>query len=93
MECSQLILMETEEKNESDNLEWKTKKDISKSLFSNGKKPTHRMKPVRCIETGKVYNSIKDCSIDMKLNYKSVSKCANNRYQKTKNGYHFELIT
>lgn len=80
-------------KNESDNLEWKTKKDISKSLFSNGKKPTHRMKPVRCIETGKVYNSIKDCSIDMKLNYKSVSKCANNRYQKTKNGYHFELIT
>lgn len=78
--------------NRLDNLEWSTRKEIIADTFRNGREQTHRKKPIRCIETGVVYESIKDCSECMGIDRSSISKRANNPAVKSQDGYHFEFV-
>ena len=78
--------------NRADNLKWKTRSFIIKQRYSIGRKYLHRTRPIRCIETGEEWNSIIEASRVTGLNRDSISKCVNNPYCKTHNGYHFEAI-
>ena len=49
-------------------------------------------KKIRCVETGVVYNSIKECSKKMGINHMTISNSANGKIKTTKCGYHFEFI-
>lgn len=75
--------------NRLDNLEWKTRADIIKQTYEEGRKQTHRMKRVKCVETGEEYDSIAECSDDMKITRQSISRCVNNPVLTTREGYHF----
>lgn len=46
-------------------------------------------KKIRCIETGMVFNSIRDCSNEMKIPYMTVYNCILNGNQ-SRNGFSFE---
>lgn len=46
---------------------------------------------VKCIETGKVYSSIKEAYCETGINNTSISRCCKNK-QKTAGGYHWEFI-
>jgi len=48
-------------------------------------------KRIRCIETGMVFNSIRDCSNEMKIPYMTVYNCILNGNQ-SRNGFSFEEI-
>lgn len=78
--------------NRADNLEYKTHSEIMKRTYENGREQTHRMRAIRCIETGEEYRSIKECSEVTGLNRSSISKCVNNPATKTYDGRHFEAI-
>ena len=78
--------------NHVDNLELGTKSDIARRSYDRGRKQTHRMRPVRCVETGEAFESIEECAKKMGLNKHSVCKCVNNIHQKTRDGYHFKPL-
>lgn len=78
--------------NRADNLAWKTRSEIIQQTYKDGRKQTHRMKRVRCVETGKEYESLVECARDMGISRESVSKCVNNTTIRTKDGYHFEFV-
>lgn len=78
--------------NQVENLEWGTKGEIARRSYENGRTQKHRNRPIRCIETGEVFESIEECSKKMNINKHSVCKCVNNIYQKTKDGYHFKPL-
>lgn len=78
--------------NRLDNLEWKTRADILKQTYEEGRRQTHRMKKIMCVETGEEYDSIADCSDDMKINRQSISRCVNNPVLTTREGYHFRPV-
>lgn len=78
--------------NRADNLAWKTRSEIIQQTYIDGRKQTHKMKKVRCIETGIEYGSIVECAKDMGISRESISKCVNNTTIRTKDGYHFELV-
>lgn len=48
-------------------------------------------KKIRCVETGMVFNSIRDCSNEMKIPYMTVYNCILNGNQ-SRNGFSFEEI-
>lgn len=50
-------------------------------------------KPVKCIETGVIYNSIGDASRKTGINQCSIKDCCNKRkYHKSAGGYHWEHV-
>ena len=69
---------------EAENLEWKTISDIR--IDTSGCK-----KKIRCVETGKEYESIKACSEDMGITRTCISRCINRRSFQTRDGFSFEL--
>jgi hypothetical protein len=48
-------------------------------------------KPVKCIETGEVFNSVVECSKRLNVNEDGIRKCINNR-AKSANNLHFECV-
>lgn len=76
----------------ANNVEWKTRKDILKRTYELGRKQTHAMKRVRCVETGEEFESITECSRVMNINKTNISRCVNKRSFKTTGGYHFEFV-
>lgn len=78
--------------NRADNLEWKTKSEIAMRPYENGRKQSHRMRPVRCVETGEAFESIKDCAQKMRVSVHGVSRSVNNPALGTKGGYHFKPL-
>lgn len=48
-------------------------------------------KPVKCIETNIIYNSLQDAEKDTKINYYNISAVCNSR-QKTAGGYHWKFV-
>lgn len=74
------------------NLVWASRKDIINNSYKNGREQTHRMRKVRCIETGEVFKSITECSKVMGISREGVGRSANNPFTKTRDGYHFEFI-
>lgn len=77
---------------EVDNLEYKTRPEAIQHSYTHGRKQLHSMKAVRCVETGKEYESIVECSKDMNISVSAISRVLNGRSRHTVNGYHFENI-
>lgn len=75
------------------NLEWCTHSDIVKSAIEKDilKIPNYKGKAIKCIETGKLYQSIKAATIDTNLSYDSISNSAI-QCKPTNKGLTFEFI-
>lgn len=72
-----------------DNLEWCTRQEVIRRAFERGTKVPSRQIPVRVIETGKVYDSIRACARDLGCYQTDICKCLNGEGRQVK-GYHFE---
>ena len=78
--------------NRVNNLEYRKRSDIIKQTYEEGREQLHRMKAVRCVETGEEYRSIKECSEAIGISRNSISRCVNNRFLHTRDGKHFEPV-
>lgn len=77
--------------NHISNLEFCTRSENVQHAFNNGlKKPSRQIK-IRIVETGEVFNSIRECGRALGCNQSDICKCLNGG-QKTCAGYHFEKI-
>ena len=56
-----------------------------------GKKPTWRMKRVLCIETGEIFESVREASRKTGINHIS-SVCLGKKRYKTAGGYHWKFL-
>lgn len=78
--------------NRVDNLIVKTRSENMQDSFRKGRRQTHRMKRIMCVETGEIFESITDCAKKMGTSREAVSRCVNNQALANKDGYHFKVI-
>lgn len=78
--------------NQVKNLEWGSKSEIARRSYENGRTQKHRMRPVRCLETGEVFESIEECAKKMDLSRRAISRSVNNPSLQTKEGYRFKPL-
>lgn len=87
--------------NRADNLEWVTKAEnnrygtmpqrISATLKEYFKThPNPKSKPVRCVETGVVYESLNQANRLTGVDFRNISECIRNK-RHTAGGFHWEL--
>ena len=75
-----------------ENLEWVTASENHLHRCRElGKLPTHKQVRVRCVETGNVYESVKDASMDVGGCFNNISKVLHG-VRKTAGGYHWEVV-
>lgn len=77
--------------NHISNLEVCTRSENIRHAFEHGLKTPSRQIKVRVIETGKIYNSIRDCGRDLRCNQSDICKCLKGVHDHVQ-GYHFEKI-
>ena len=77
--------------NNLSNLEFCTRKENINHAFRTGLKQPSRMKKVRVIETGIVYESIRECARQIGVDQSMICQCLTGR-QKTTHGYSFERV-
>lgn len=75
--------------NNVDNLEWCTRQEVIRRAFERGTKIPSRQIPVRVIETGEVYDSIRACARDLGCYQTDICKFLRGELKQVK-GYHFE---
>lgn len=79
--------------NSADNLEWVTFEQNNNYLDAN-KRRSEALKgkprgiPVKCVETGQVWESIRACAIDTGFNYYNLKSCVKGHHD-TVHGLHF----
>lgn len=73
------------------NLEFCTRQENMIHAFQTGLKTPSRQKKVRVLETGIVYDSIRECARSIGCDQSIICQCLNER-QKSCNGYHFERV-
>lgn len=73
------------------NLEWCTRQEIIQRSFEKGERVPSRHIPIRVVETGKTYNSIRACARDIECCQTDICKCLRGDLKHVK-GYHFERI-
>ena len=90
--------------NNASNLSWVTKKENCEHVWRTGlAKPSYGMlgkqnpnggrkgKPFKIVETGEIFNTLKECEASIAGNNRHISECLNGK-QKTHRGYHFEYV-
>lgn len=75
--------------NHIDNLEWVTRNETIKRAYEKGTKKFWRQIPVRVVETGNVYETMKECAVDIGCNPADVRRCVLGE-RKSAKGFHFE---
>lgn len=84
---------ENKTNNRVDNLEWCTPKYNANYGTRNERQSKKLYKPVRCIETGAIYESLMSASEATGVSIGNLSSVCNNRVgYKTTGGYHWEYI-
>lgn len=78
--------------NRLDNLVVRTRQEIIADTYLNGRKQTHKMRPIQCVETGEVFESIVEAARVMGLSRQAISTRLNKMSIKTKDGLHFVTI-
>ena len=68
--------------NKLENLEWATQKENLQHAFKNNLIKT---KKVKCLDTGKVYNSIREAGRKTNSNFRKISECCLGKRKKTNN--------
>ena len=84
-----------------ENLEWLTEKENFRHALLNGHKTLGEYcwkrtkecnsKPVRCVETGEIFNSLTDAANKHKVNLGGLSNCCKGK-QDTCGGFHWQLL-
>lgn len=73
------------------NLEWCTRQEVIQRSFERGKRVPSRQIPIRVVETGKTYDSIRACARDIGCYQTDICKYLHGKLRHVK-GYHFERI-
>ena len=77
----------------ADNLEYRSRSEISKMAFERGTRVSnHRMKKVKDMVTGEIYESVTACSKATGINRSSISRSADGCHINIRDGRHFELV-
>lgn len=76
----------------ADNLAYMSRAESIQRSFNRGRKQTHIFRRVRCVETGEEFDSIEECSRVTGISRNAISRVANRRSLRTKDGLHFELV-
>lgn len=77
--------------NHISNLEFCTRSENLNHAFQHGLKQPSRMTKIRVIETGQVFNSIRECGRVMGCDQSMIGQCLSGK-MKACNGYHFEKV-
>ena len=77
--------------NRVENLEWATHKEQSRHGTLQERKAKNQYKKVKCVETGKIYESIKQASVETGIPDGNIVKCCQGKL-KTCGGFHWEYV-
>lgn len=78
--------------NHISNLEFCTRKENIRHAFDTGLKHGPRRNRIRVVETGEVYDSIRNCQKATGFDHSAISKCLTGKQNSYRGKYHFEKI-
>lgn len=74
-----------------ENLEWRSRGELVRESFSRGERRLARATPLVCVETQRIYKSIRTCADDLECDESEICKCLAGKRPHVK-GYHFKRI-
>lgn len=74
------------------NLEWCTRDENMEHALEHGLRHYGYNTPVRIVETGEVFNSIRECAEHINGDSANICQCLSGKRYKTHKGFHFEYV-